>query len=478
MTETAWLDALGQAELVRKKEASAIELVEEAIARVEKLNPQLNAVIHQLYDKARASVDAGLPDGPFTGVPFVLKDLSGWSEGDPCHYGTRFLRDAGWCAPVDHELIARFRRAGFVFIGRTNAPELGAWTTTEPEAYGASHNPWDLDRSTGGSSGGSAAAVASGMVPAGHANDGGGSIRIPASECGLVGLKPTRGRVTMAPTHGEMWEGMAIDLAVTRSVRDTAAILDAVHGMAVGDPYTAPAAPDSYLSLVSQEPTALRIGVMKRLPQGAFGEQLHADCVAAVDATAHLLTELGHNVEEAHPPALDEDVLANHVVPVIAASQARDLEYWGEKIGRTITADDVDSDNWIIAEMGKGISATAYLAAVEQLHAWSRRVAEWWTTFDVLVTPTILEPPPPLGELVPRDGEPLAGFMRSGALCAFTLPFNVTGQPAISLPLHHTTLPIGVQFAGAFGREDLLISLAGQLERARPWADRRPPVSA
>jgi amidase len=325
------------------------------------------------------------------------------------------------------------------------------------------------------------------MVPLAHANDGGGSIRIPASECGLVGLKPTRGRTSLAPDHGESWEGMVVELAVTRSVRDTAAVLDAVSGIAPGDPYGAPPPVRPFSQEVGADPGSLRIGVMRQLPAGAMGGVLHSDCIEAVDATTRLLEGMGHRITEAYPAPLDDSALSDSAVTVVAAAQARDLEYWGEQLGRPITADDVDSDNWAVAEMGRQLTATAYLGAVDRLHAWSRRVAMWWAdtdlggeAFDVLVTPTIPEPPPPLGELVPQPRAPLAGFMRSGQLVAYTLAFNVTGQPAVSLPLHWNAagLPIGVQFVGAFGREDVLLRLASQLEQAQPWRDRRPPVHA
>jgi amidase len=474
--DLAILDATAQAELVRTGEISPGELVEAAIQRIERLNPEINAVIHPLFEKARAAAAGPLPDGPFKGVPFLLKDIYGESAGDPYHYGTRFLKDAGWTAPHDSYLTQKFREAGFVFCGRANAPELGAWTTTEPEAYGPSRNPWDTSRSTGGSSGGPAAAVASGMVPAAHANDGGGSIRIPASECGLVGLKPTRGRTSAGPDRGESWRGLVVELAVTRSVRDTAAILDAVQGPMPGDPYFATLPSRPYLAEVGADAGELRIGTMTK----SITADVQPDCVAAAANTARLLEDLGHRVEDSHPVALDEEV-TTPISTLISSEQAHDMDDWSEKLGRKLGPGDVDSDNWAVAEMGWEVTASQYIATVAFLHAWTRRIASWWVDgFDLLLTPTIPEPPPKLGQLVPDPTAPLAGFMRSGFLTSFTMAFNITGQPAISLPLHWNDdgLPIGVQLVAAYGKEDLLIRVAAQLEQAQPWAERRPPVHA
>ena len=478
--DLALLDATAQAELVRRREATPRDLVEAAIARIEKTNPELNAVITPLFEKARAqAASATLPDGPFRGVPFLLKDLFCHSAGDPYHAGMRLLRELRWVEPADTQLAARFRAAGFVFVGRTNVPELGPVPTTEPVAYGPTRNPWDPSRSPGGSSGGSAAAVAAGMVPAAHANDGGGSIRIPASECGLVGLKPSRGRVSLGPDVGESWAGMAIEHAVTRSVRDTAAILDAIAGYVPGDPYTAPPPARPFREEVGAPTGSLRIGLLLAAPGGQV--QVDPECAAAAGDAARLLESLGHRVEESHPAALDDPESALAPVTVIAAWTARDLAYWSARTGRTIGARDVEPMIWAIAEMGRAVTGVEYIQAVEKLHAYSRRVIGWWSDgFDLLVTPTIPEPPPPLGQFDATPTDPLRGFARGGTFVAFTLPFNVTGQPAISLPLHWSGggLPIGVQLVAAYAREDLLIRVAAQLEAARPWKDRRPPVRA
>jgi amidase len=478
--DLAFLDATAQAELVRQRKASPRELVDAAIARIERVNPQLNAVITPLFDKARAQADsAELPAGPFRGVPFLLKDLVCHSAGDPYHAGMRFLRELRWTEKTDTHLAARFRAAGLVFLGKTNTPELGPVPTTEPLAYGPTRNPWDTTRSPGGSSGGSAAAVASGMVPVAHANDGGGSIRIPASECGLVGLKPSRGRTSLGPDAGEAWGGMTIEHVVTRTVRDTAALLDAVSGYVPGDPYMAPPPAKPFREEARTAPGRLRIGLLARSPGGQF--DVHPECVTAAREAARLLESLGHRVEESHPAALDEAEAARAPVAVVATWTARDLAYWSERTGRQIGPHDVEPMIWGVAEMGRAVSGLQYVQAVEQLHAYTRRMASWWADgFDLLLTPTLVEPPPLLGSFDATPDDPLLGFARGAMFVAFTLPFNVTGQPAISLPLHWSRegLPIGVQLVAAYGREDVLLRIATQLEEARPWRDKRPPVHA
>jgi amidase len=477
-TEIGDRDATGQAEAVRRKDVSPRELVDEAIRRIERLNPRLNAVIHEHFERARREADGPLPDGPFRGVPFLLKDLaSGNRRGDPIHWGTRFLRDAGYRAPSTSHLVEKFLRAGLVIVGRTNVPELGAWTTTEPEAYGPTRNPWDPAHSSGGSSGGAAAAVASRMVGAAHASDGGGSIRIPASECGLVGLKPSRGRVSMGPDIGEMWAGLAFELAVTRSMRDTAGLLDAVAGAMPGDPYVAELPLRPYVEEVGAPCRGLRVGL---LPTSAL-VPIHEDCTAAVEATGRLLERLGHRVEVAHPQALEDPTVSPAGVTVIATSQAHAIEQFEAALGRTLGPADMDCDNWAITLEGRSVSGTQYLAALETLHGWTRRMATFWSGgFDLLVTPTLPTPPPLLGEQTPDPASPLAAWARAGALVTFTVPFNITGQPAMSLPLHWNAagLPIGVQLVAAFGREDVLIRVGSQLESEVRWAERRPAVSA
>lgn len=468
----AGLDATAQAELIRNGDATPAELVEASIARIERWNPQLNAIIHPLYDKARNAAAGTLPDGPFRGVPMLVKDAVCHTAGDPYHLGMRFLKDRGWTASTDTELARRFRAAGFVIVGKTNTPELAMSVTTEPRAYGATHNPWNPSLSPGGSSGGSAAAVAAGLAPVGHANDMGGSIRIPAAFCGLVGLKPTRARGSLGPGFGEYWGPLTHEHVVTRSVRDSAAVLDAVAGPATGDPYTAPAPTRAWVDELAGASEALRVGFIARAP---FAD-VDPACIAAVEQTAALLEQLGHRVTETRLSAL-ERIEAG---PWIAAGLARDIDRWTEATGDPIGPDDVEPMNWLMAEQGRAMSAPAYVASAERAHAWSREIQQWWATEgDVLLTPTTARLTPRLGECGPDV--PLDQLLpRMGGFTPFTLPFDVTGQPGISLPLHTTAdgLPVGVQLVAATGREDLLFRLAGQLEAALPWSARRPVVHA
>ena len=486
LAQLAQLDALAQAALVRAGEATPLELVDAAIARIETLNPRLNAVITPLFEKARDQAKSPyLSDGPFKGVPFLLKDFGCHSAGDPYHQGSRFLKDLGWTAKEDTYMAAKLRAAGFIFLGKTNTPEFATMPTTEPEAYGPSRNPWNTEHSTGGSSGGAGAAVASGMVPAAHANDGGGSTRVPASECGLVGLKSTRSRVSLGPEYGEVWQGLVNEHVVTRSVRDTAAILDAIAGPMPGDPYFATPPTRPFLAEVGTTPGVLRIGVLADFPGQAT--PLHPDCVAAVHATAQLLSALGHTVEESSPSALnDEQERRRQVWAILTSAIASHIETLGKQTGKAVTQDDVEIHTWAMVEIGRARTATRYIEALEWLQADTRRLARWWQPedgtagFDILVTPTIAEPPPRLGEFVSTPENPLGGARRSATLMPFTVPFNVTGQPAISLPLHWNSagLPIGVQLVAAYGREDVLFRLASQLEQAKPWAEQWPSVRA
>ena len=479
-TDLARLDATAQAKLVRKGEVTPLELVDAAITRIELLNPQLNAVIIPLFEKARAQAKSTtLPAGPFRGVPMVIKDLMCATAGDPLHNGMRVLKEAKHVAPYDTYLAAKFKAAGFICVGRANTPELGLMPTTEPASYGPSRNPWNVAHSTGGSSGGSAAAVAAGLVAVGHANDGGGSIRVPASECGLVGLKPSRGRVSLGPDIAEMWQGLAIEGVVTRSVRDTAGVLDAIAGYMPGDPYVALPPQRPYTHEVGKEPGTLRIGFMKRSPQG--GAPLHTDCVAATEETARLLTSLGHTVEESHPAALDEAEYVRHFGAVVTTHAHTALQDIGRLLGRELTQNDVEPWTWANANRGRSLSAGQYVTALNWLQTWSRRIAQWWASgFDLLLTPTMATPPPQLGELVATTDTVRAVAKRVYGLMQFTPQFNISGQPAISLPLHWDAagLPIGIQLVGALGREDLLIQVASQLEQAKPWKDKWPEVRA
>jgi amidase len=475
-----WLDATGQAELVRRGEATAAELVDAAIARIEHDDDRLNAVIHKLFDKARATAGGNdLGGGPFRGVPFLVKDGVCHTAGDPYHCGMRVLKDAGWHERDDTWLAQRFRAAGFVTCGKTNLPELASSVTTEPLAYGPTHNPWDLTRSPGGSSGGSAAAVAAGVVPVAHGNDMGGSIRFPASMCGIVGLKPSRARTTLGPDFGEYWGSLTHEFVLTRTVRDTAAVLDAVSGPGTGDPYTAPLPARPWIEELRDGPGRLRIGFRTRPRDADGGGASHPECVAAVERTAELLATLGHHVEPDPVAALDAPGV-EAFGRVLCVALARDVERWSARIGRPINDADVEPYTAALASAGRATTGMEYVAAVEMMQAWARGLAAWWDDHDVLVLPTSPQPPFPLGTY--GGSAPIEAMFAMGDLVTFTMPFDVTGQPAISLPLHWSApsadapeLPIGVQLVAAYGREDVLIALAAQLEAATPWAHRHPP---
>jgi amidase len=475
------MDATAQAELVRTGGASPTELVEAAIARVEELNPQLNAVIHELYEEGRAAAANPLPDGPFRGVPFLFKDIGAALAGQPFHLGMNLLKQIDFRAPVDTYLAQRFEGAGLVTIGKTNTPELGIVPTTEPVAYGPTRNPWDLERTPGGSSGGAAAAVASGMVPIAHANDGGGSIRIPASHCGLVGLKPTRQRISEGPLVGDNISGLTAELVLARSVRDVAAMLDAVHGPAPGDPYVAPPPERPYVDELEAEPGRLRIALVT---SSAAEIEVEAAVIEAARDAAELAESLGHSVSErglAEASFGDGGELVESFMVRWEAGQAATLATLERVLGRPIRAEEVEPLTWALAEAGRQHGAGEYLMAVG-LHQLVSRVIGGWLAgeFDLLMTPSVGEPPPPLGSYDDSGPDPMAAIRRAWPTAAFSGIFNATGQPAISLPLHWTEdgLPVGVQLVAALGREDLLIRVAAQLERARPWAHRTPPVFA
>jgi amidase len=477
--ELAAMDATAQAALVRSGDASPVELIEAAIDRIEALNGELNAVIHPLFDRARAEASGEPPDGPFRGVPMLHKDLGAHFAGEPYNEGIRHLRDLGWVEPRDSWLAERWRDAGLVSCGKTNTPELGILPTTEPEAHGPSRNPWEVNRSTGGSSGGSAAAVAAGMVPVAHANDGGGSIRIPASACGLVGLKPSRARITLGPDLGEPSSAFVCEHVVARSVRDSAAILDATHGPGPGDPYVAPPPERPYVDELSADPGRLRIGVMTAAPADHF--EVHPDCVGAADAAGELLDSLGHDIEDSHPGALDDPEYIDRFITRWYVAVASNLEYWSLKSGEPVTAEGVEASTWALGEMGRALGAVDLLGIIAYQQRSARAAAEWWESgFDLLLTPTLGEPPPPLGSFGFDPAEPEAFLRRAVPTAGFTAYWNACGQPAISLPLHWNEdgLPIGVQLVAAYGDEGLLIRVAAQLEQTQPWAHRTPSVFA
>jgi amidase len=475
--ELQWTDALGQAEVVRTGRASPLELVDAAIERIEKLDPAVNAVIHRRFERARDEARGELPDGSFRGVPILIKDLDAVA-GEPLHYGTRFLRDAGYTAQHDAEFVRRLKRAGFVILGKTSTPEFALMITTEPLATGPTRNPWNLDRSTGGSSGGAAAAVAAGMVPVAHASDGGGSIRIPASECGLVGLKPTRARISMAP-DGEGWAGASTEGAVARTVRDSAAVLDVMSGGAPGDPYPAPPLPRPLSAEVGADPGMLRIGVLAAPP---FAEiPADAEVSAAVRATADLLAGLGHSVEDSYPAAMYDPDFGPHYGTITSCSVTAEIARWGELLGAPVDESRLEGMTQLSLQHGRMRTGADYVIALQWMHGFSRRVAQWWAPvdgggagFDLLLCPVLNGPPPPIGWF----SDMATCYDRIGALLHYTAQFNITGQPGISLPLHTFAdgMPLGVQLVAGYGREDVLVRVAAQLEQASPWADRRPSL--
>ena len=472
--DTTWQDATAQAGLVRRGELRPKDLVTAAIARIEAVNPQLDAVIRTRFDEALAEADADLPDGPFRGVPILFKDLGCTVAGEVTAFGLGPLRDVAF--PVTSYLAEQFRAAGFIPLGRTNVPELGTTVTTEAKSFRPARNPWHPGRSTGGSSGGSAAAVASGMVPAAHANDGGGSIRIPASECGLVGLKPTRGRVSQGPEIGEAWAGGTIDGTVTRTVRDAAGILDVISTRMPGEPYYAPPLPRPLSQEVGADPGRLRIGLLDR--PGAENYLDDQECRAAVAAAARLLESLGHHIDESGPAAMFEPEFADHFVAIIAADTEAMVQAFEMLLGRPIGDDEIEPRNAFYRQSGRSMGAVQYLASRYWIGSWARRMADWWTGHDLLLTPTLGAPPPELGWFT--EAGPEAEGRRVGSFIPYTAQFNMTGQPAVSLPLHWTPdgLPVGVQLVAAYGREDLLVQVASQLEQAAPWAGRRPQEHA
>ncbi len=473
--ELASLDATAQAELVRQGEVTPLELVDAAIARIERVNPALNAVVTPLFEQAReAARSPDLPAGPFTGVPFLLKDLGAALGGARQTSGSVFLKDH--VPSADDELVVRHKRAGLIIVGKTNTPEFGILPTTEPALFGPTRNPWNPKRTTGGSSGGSAAAVAAGLVPMAHANDGVGSIRIPSSCCGLFGLKPTRARNSQGPVLGDVMNGLVAEHAVTRSVRDSAALLDATAGPTPGDPYWAPPQARPFVQEVGADPGRLRIAFSS---EAVTGVPVHADCAEAVRDAAALCESLGHTVEE-QAPALDGEGLIATFTVVWFAGVAWTIDANAWLTGRKPTPEAFEPLTWHLGELGRKYSAAEYLLAVTGLQIASRAVAGFFTRYDVLLTPTLAEPPVPLGTFDSPPEEPRKGFTRAELFCPFTVIANMTGQPAMSVPLYWNAegLPIGVQFVGPFGEEATLFRLAAQLEAARPWAGRRPGIFA
>lgn len=467
-------DATGLADLIRRKEISAAEVLDAAMERIERLNPKLNAIVLSMYDQARRQIARGIPGGPFTGVPYALKDLYVLYAGVPTTNGSRLFADV---VPDHHSTITeRLLAAGFVILGKTNTPEMGLNMTTEPDLLGPTRNPWNPAYSAGGSSGGAGAAVASGMLPAAHATDGGGSIRIPASNCGLFGLKPTRARNPSGPDVGEGWSGLSTGHALTRSVRDSAALLDATHGPAPGDPYAAPPPASPFTAEVGTNPGQLRIALMTA---GQMGETIDPECVRAAGDAARLCQSLGHAVEEAVPD-YDAPAMRWAVRVVIACNVANVLKLRGQARGRPATEADVERATWFLGEEGARTSGSDYARAIQILHATGRRLAAFFARYDVILSPTLAAPPFALHTVDMMTREPARYFDDLFDRIPFTPLYNVTGNPAMSVPLHWTTagMPVGIHFGARFGDEATLFRLAAQLEQARPWADRYPAEAA
>ena len=465
-------DGLGLAELVKKGEVSPRELADTALDALERLNPKLSVITYMMTDYAEKIINEGLPQGPFTGVPFLVKDLISSIAGYPTNCGSRLYK--GWTRDFNSEIINRFNRAGLVTIGRTNTPENGISASCEPVANGPSHNPWNTEHITGGSSGGSAAAVASGIVPVAHGGDGGGSLRMPSSCCGTFGLKPTRGRNPLGPDNSELWHGMIVEGAITRTVRDSAAMLDCTSGPDIGAPYWAIPPERPFLEEVNRDPGKLRVAIM---PEAPSGDPVHEENKKAVTNTAKLMEELGHHVEAA-APVWDSADWDEAFMVILKANECMFLQDGAKIFNRTPSRDNLEHVNLWLLEEGKDIKAVDLLRALVVKNRVTRQIAHFFETYDILISPTLAAPPPKIG-YISTDLDDIQEMMgRLFPFMPFTAMFNLTGQPAMSVPLHWTPdgLPIGVQFAAKYANESLLYRLAGQLEKARPWIDKRPPV--
>ena len=473
-------DATALARHVRNRDVSALELTEASIRRIEELNPVLNAVITPLFERAVEAANAGLAPGPFYGVPTLLKDIGATLKGVRWCLGMNALRLRDFKAPQTSYFTEKLLGAGFNILGKTNTPELGILPTTEPLAFGPTRNPYDLSRSTGGSSGGAAAAVSTSMVPLAHANDGGGSIRIPASCCGLVGLKPSRGRISAGPLAGSMAGGLAVELVVSKTVRDTAALLDVLAGDKPGDPYSAPAPQRLYLDEVGRATSSLRIGTCVEFinTEGVL-ERAHPDCVAAVAHTHKALVNRGHHVEEKRIEALFEPDYSGYFMVLWAVNIRAGLLGLGNELETDLGEADVEPLTWALAEMGRAMTAGGYANSWSWMEGNARRVASYFDDFDLYLTPTTSQPAPVLGSFDSSPDNPLGGIFFAGDYAPFTPPFNATGQPAISLPLYRTSdnLPVGVQLVAPYGREDLLLRVAAELEADQPFLH-PPPLGS
>jgi Asp-tRNA(Asn)/Glu-tRNA(Gln) amidotransferase A subunit family amidase len=463
-------DATALAGLIAKGEVSVMEVLEAAIARAEEVNPAINAIVHKGYEAARRAA-AGLPQGPLTGVPFLIKDLGFFAKGEPATFGSSLFRD--FIADHDTAYVTRCKKAGLLFMGRSSSPEFGLNPNTEPRLYGSCRNPWNLAYSAGGSSGGAAAAVAAGILPMAHATDGGGSIRIPAAQCGLFGLKPSRGRVSMAPDAGEGWGGLSIGHVVSRSVRDSALMLDCTAGPEPGDPYAAPTPKGPFAEAVGRPPGRLRIALMLKDHRGAT---LHPECKKAVEGAAKLCQSLGHIVEEADPQ-LDMVALRPMNARISAANVARALNMRWKALAREPNPADVEAATWAVYQRGGKVSGVEYVEAIAAVHATGRKMASFLANYDVILSTTLAGPPPKLGYF-DQNGDVPTFTERVTEYLSVTPLHNATGTPAMSVPLHFTPdgLPVGVHFAGRYGEEATLLALAAELERAQPWFERVPAL--
>jgi amidase len=472
--QTHWMDAVDQAALVAGGEVSATELLEAAIERIERFDPKLNAVVIRWFDHARETARGELPDGPFRGVPFLIKDLYASYAGQRISNGNVAFKNAHVISDADTTLVSRYRAAGLVIAGRTNSPELGSVPTTEPVAWGPTRNPWDTSRTPGGSSGGAAAAVAAGMVPFAHASDGGGSVRIPSSCCGLFGLKPSQGRITLGPVRDE--SGLSVEHCVSRTVRDSAVLLDATRGPGIGDTVIAPAPTRPYVEELGADPGRLRIGLLDHHPQGG---PVDAECTTAARNVGALLESLGHIVELAWPKALEDTASGAAFGALWSANMGVSQRRFEAQLGRPLADDEFEPMNRVQAEFAAHFSSVDYALALASATQYRRAIQSWWHDgWDLLLTPTLAELPLKLGTLANNPANPMAVMARAGQFVPFTPPFNMSGQPAISIPLEWTAenLPVGVQLAAGYGREDVLFRIASQLEQANPWIGRTPTV--
>lgn len=491
-------DATGLAELVAKGEVSAETLLDEAIARRDAVNPQINAVIYRMDELARESLRAGLPKGPFTGVPFLIKDLLAAYPGVPMNSGSRVYKD--YVPQYESELVKRYRACGLVIFGKTNTPELGIVGTTEPELHGPTRNPWNLELSSGGSSGGSAAAVAAGIVPMASGGDGGGSLRIPGSACGLVGFKATRGRIPYGPMGGDPWYSQVQEGVLSRSVRDTAAIIDAVQGVDIGTPYACPSNKTNFVKAASTKPKKLRIAYCAE-PLMIDGE-IDAECLAGLQQSIALLRELGHEVVEAMPALNKQHIAQGYLLRMMAAiaGEHQDAE---ALLNRRVKISEFEPETRALMNLGHAFSAADFDQANRRLYPQVRLFETFMQDYDLFLTPTLSKPPVPLGHFKLKGSEkilaplaqrlplgPVLRRMKEGLIqqlaeqnfqwVGATQFFNISGNPSISLPLHWSSdqLPVGMMFTGRFGDDETVFKLAGQLEKAQPWFKQRPPIHA